>query len=305
MSSQFSIRLKVGIVTFLALSILFTGTLWVKQYNPAASKMRFIVVFDNGYGIAGGDPVTISGVKVGEIRRVSLTSDNKAALDVIISGIYNLSDDCVFAIGDIGLMGDKALAIAPGTSPKPLDESKIYYGAETLGLGAIMASSVKVLERLNSIAEKIDNDLDIKRLSESFEQTTGKFQEALLMFEKMADENREPLKNSITNFEEVSKDVRSFVHNNDIKLVKAIESFQGTTDKISAAVDKLKNLSTVVDTLSTYMNTGEGSLARLIKTDDLYEELRQTNASIDSFVTDFKRNPGKYTKDMKFKIRLF
>jgi len=267
--------------------------------------MRFTVVFDNGYGIAGGDPVTISGVKIGEIRRVSLTSDNKAALDIMIAGTYILSDDCVFTIEDVGLMGDKALAIAPGTSPKPLDESKIYYGSETLGMRNIMASSVKVLERLNSIAEKIDNDLDIKRLSESFEQTTGKFQEALLMYEKMADENREPLKNSITNFEEASQDVRSFIRANDMKLVKAIESFQETTEKISAAVDKFKNLSTVVDTLSTYMNTGEGSLARLIKSDDLYEELRQTNATIDSFVTDFKRNPGKYTKDMTFKIRLF
>lgn len=305
MSSSFSIRLKVGVVTFFALSILFVGTLWVKQYNPTSSKTRFTVVFDNGQGIAGGDPVTISGIKVGEVRGVSLTDDNRAALDVMITGSFNLPEDCVFTIEDVGLMGDKALAIIPGTSSKQLDVSKVYYGSETMGLSSIMASSAKVLERLNSIADKIDGDLDIKQLMESFEQTTGKLQTALAMYEKMADENREPLKKSITNFQEASRDVRSFIRDNDPKLVKAIESFQGTTEKISVAIDKFNKLSTVIDTLSAYMESGDSSLARFIKSDDLYEELRQTNANIDSFVIDFKKNPGKYTKDMQFKIRLF
>jgi len=62
MSSSLSIRLKVGFVSFFALCILFAGAFWVKQYNPAAQRIRFTVVFNNGYGIASGDPVTISGI---------------------------------------------------------------------------------------------------------------------------------------------------------------------------------------------------------------------------------------------------
>ena len=123
--------------------------------------------------------------------------------------------------------------------------------------------------------------------------------------ENLAQDNREPLKKSIGNLEEVSQEMKAFIRDNNSKFVDAIESFQKTTVKIYDALDDLKNLSTVIDTLSTYMETGEGSLARLIKSDELYEEIRKTNASIDSFVVDFKRNPGKYTKDMNFKIRLF
>ena len=70
-------------------------------------------------------------------------------------------------------------------------------------------------------------------------------------------------------------------------------------------MENIESFSTVFDTLSVYMESDKGTLAKLIKTDELYEELRRTNASIDSFITDFKRNPGKYTKNMKFKIRLF
>jgi hypothetical protein len=74
---------------------------------------------------------------------------------------------------------------------------------------------------------------------------------------------------------------------------------------MSAFLDDLNSLSNVIDTVSVYMGSDKGTFVRLLKYDELYNELRQTNANIDSFVTDFKRNPGKYTKDMKIKVRLF
>jgi len=99
--------------------------------------------------------------------------------------------------------------------------------------------------------------------------------------------------------------LKNFIVKNDNKFDQTIESFQQTSVQMSTFIDNMQKLSTVVDTISVYMNSGEGTFARLLKYDDLYEEIRQTNANIDSFVVDFKRNPGKYTKDMKFKLRLF
>ena len=305
MGSSLSTKIKVGFTTVLSFVILFAGTLWVKQYNPAAKKTQFSVVFENGNGISAGDPVSISGIKVGEVNGVSLSEDNKASIEVTITKRVNLYEDCSFTIDDVGLMGDKTLEIVPGTSGKPFDASVVQYGTGKPGLSAIMASSGEILEKLNSIADKIYSELDIRKLITSFEQTNDKFQQALTLYEDLARDNKEPIKTSIDNFEEASQELKTFIKNNDSKLAEAIDSFRGTTDKVSAALDNLDPLKTVVDTLSYYINTDEGSLARLLKSDELYEELRNTNASIDSFVTDFKRNPGKYTNDIQFKIRLF
>jgi len=305
MGSSFYTKVKVGITSFIAIFLLFAGVFWVKEFNPAVKKLRFTVVFVNGERIASGDPIILSGIKVGEVSGVSLTQDNKAAIELYITKKVSLLDDCKFTIEDVGLMGDKALVITPGTSTVPLDVNKVYSGTDASGMSDLIANADMVLQRLSSFADKLDKDVDLAKLADSFNQTLEKMQNAVTEYEKVAHENREPLKKSIDNFNEASREIRDFVHSNDSRLVLAIDSFQKTTDKISVALDNFNNLSTLIDTVSVYMDAGEGTLARLIKSDELYEELRQTNANLDSFVTDFKCNPGKYTKDMKFKIRLF
>ena len=102
-----------------------------------------------------------------------------------------------------------------------------------------------------------------------------------------------------------SQEFKQLIRKNSENLSSAFDSFQHISEKLSSAIDKLDNMSTVVDTLSVYMESGEGTFAKLVKSDDLYNELRTTNAHLDSFITDFRLNPGKYTRDMNFKIRLF
>ena len=259
----------------------------------------------NGEGIAAGDPITLSGIKVGEISGVSLTELNKAAIKLYITKAIDLSEDSTFLIEDVGMMGDKALVIIPGSSDDKIDPEKIYYGTEAAGMSALIDKAGAVLTKLNNIGDKLDKDLDIVKLTDTFHMTLEKMQSALTEYEHIARENKEPLQNSITNFNEASQDIRQFIAENDSRLVDAIDSFQKTTEKISTALDDVKSFSSLIDTVTTYMDSGEGTLARLIKSDELYEELRNTNANIDSFVIDFKKNPGKYTNDMNFKIRLF
>ncbi|MBN1292135.1 MAG: MCE family protein [Candidatus Latescibacteria bacterium] len=305
MKYSFYTKVKVGITTIIALAVLISGVLWVKEFNPATNKIRFTVVFNNGERIAQGDPITLSGIKVGEISGVSLTKDNKAAITLYITKSIDLPEDCTFIIEDVGLMGDKALVIIPGTSTVMIDPEKIYYGTDASGMNALIDKAGAVLTKLNSIGDKLDKNLDISKLSDSFELTFEKIQLALKEYEQIARENRDPLRESINNFNTASQDVKNFIAESDSKLIDAIDGFQKTTDKISLALDDMKSISSLIDTVTTYMESGEGTFARLVKSDELYEELRNTNANLDSFVTDFKKNPGKYTKDMNFKIRLF
>lgn len=304
MSSSIFTKTKVGITTLLALIMLFGGVLWVKNYNPATKKIWLAVTFDSGRDIYQGDPVKISGIKIGEVTQVSLTEDNKALVKFYIN-YMKLSPDCVFTIKDVGLMGDKALVIIPGKESGELDPKVFHRGFEGTDLGNLISNADGILEKLNSISSKIDNNLDIANLSNDFRQTLNKFQKAIAVYEELAIENKEPLKKSLKNFEDSTNELKKFIVKNDNKFNQTLESFQQTSEKMSTFIDNMQKLPTVVDTISAYMNSGEGTFARLLKYDDLYEEIRQTNANIDSFIVDFKRNPGKYTKDMKFKIRLF
>ncbi len=303
MTSPFFTKLKVGITTLFAIIILFGGVLWVKNYNPAKRKLFLTVEFVDGKGITGGDIIQMSGIKVGEVTRVSL-SENNTALVKFYMNYTKLSPDCIFTIKDVGLMGDKALVIIPGTESGEIDRDVIQKGSESTDLGDLIANADKILQKLDSISGKIDNNIDIAKLSNDFGETLDKFNEAIAAYKDLANETKNPLNRSLKNLEASSTGLKNFIEKNDNKLEQTIESLQNTSEKISLFIDEIQNLSTVVDTLAVYMKS-DGTFSRLIRYDDLYEELRHTNANIDSFITDFKRNPGKYTKDMKFKLRLF
>lgn len=303
--SIISTQIKVGLTTLLSIVILFGGILWVKEFNPMVARKDISVVFSSGKGIYNGDPVHMSGVKIGEVSGVSLDESNRAVVSFTIVKNVHFTSDSRFIIEDVGLMGDKALVVIPGRSGSPFDENVIHTGDENPGLNDLFSSASQIMDRLNSLTEKLDRDLDLARLTSTFETTFAKLEEALEIYRLIATENREPLKNSIASMDDSAREMKSFLNTSSVKLEDAITSFQKTSDKISGAIDGLENLSTVVDTLSSYMDSGDGTFAKLIKSDDLYEELRRTNVHIDEFIADFKKNPGKYTKDMQFKIRLF
>jgi phospholipid/cholesterol/gamma-HCH transport system substrate-binding protein len=305
MKSSSMTKLQVGITSLIALAILFGGTLWVRRYNPMIRTMMLSVVFRDGRSIGIGDPVNVSGVKVGEIKNVKLDSDNNVIIMFTMKQNIILHPDCSFTIRDVGLMGDKVLVVNPGTETGTVDTSQILEGTEGTDLNDLINSANELVKRLQKISTMIDTDLNLVRLSTTLEQTLKNIQQAAAVYEEFARENREPLYKSLKSFEASSNELRMFIRNNDERLESIIASFQRTSDKIANTLDNIDNLSTIVDTMSVYMKTGNGTLAKLVKTDEFYEELRMTNAHIDSFITDFKSNPGKYTKDMKFKLRLF
>ncbi len=69
------------------------------------------------------------------------------------------------------------------------------------------------------------------------------------------------------------------------------------TETVKRPTDKFEHLVEELDSLSALMSTlisGDGTVGKLLKSDELYEELRQTNQSLQDLVEDIKENPRKY-----------
>lgn len=297
-------KFKVGLTTIIAMIILFGGTLWVKQYNPAVKKLNMTVSFIDAKGLYNGDPVYVSGIKVGEIIRVYLSANNMALVNFYMD-YTKLSSDTKFRIDDVGLMGDKSLVVLPGKSAGELDPNQIQTGIQGTNLSDLVDQAQSIMGKLNNITLKIEKDTDFSKLFGNVNQTMLEVKETVGVYKEIARENRTKISGSVDNIEKTSKDLKAFVEKNDDKISESIDSIQKTSDKLSTFIGDMNRLSSVIDTLTFYMSSKDGSLSKVLKRDDLYEELRQTNSNINDFITDFKKNPDKYTKQMKFKVRLF
>jgi len=107
------------------------------------------------------------------------------------------------------------------------------------------------------------------------------------------------------------------------KVIKMIENLKlpdlnNVGAQLSQAIDKsIKNLSQMFRQPGDQLNTlvqrldsisimlkGDGTVGRLLKSDELYQEMRSTAKSLKELVDDIKNNPKKYMdlKDIKIKV---
>ena len=70
-------------------------------------------------------------------------------------------------------------------------------------------------------------------------------------------------------------------------------SFEDLTRTVKGPSEKIENLAERLDSLTALM-TGDGTMGKLIRSDDLYEEVRQTNQALKSLIEDIEQNPQKY-----------
>lgn len=81
------------------------------------------------------------------------------------------------------------------------------------------------------------------------------------------------------------------------------KSVRDISEMIRAPGSRLDTLTRRLDSLSILLQ-GDGTVGRLIKSDEFYQELRATNQSLQELIKDIQANPKKYLdlKDLKIKV---
>ena len=102
-------HLKIGIIFIISLIIFFY---LFKNINHKAS-IPFVATFNYVEGINYNSEVQIAGVKVGDVRDITISS-NRVIITGFIDNDYNIPNDSILKIKSEGIFGKKALSIEPG-----------------------------------------------------------------------------------------------------------------------------------------------------------------------------------------------
>lgn len=71
--------------------------------------------FQNAGGLKVKSPVSVAGVKIGQVRSITLGKDNRAVVDIKIKSQYNqLPSDTTASIFTAGLLGEQYINLEPG-----------------------------------------------------------------------------------------------------------------------------------------------------------------------------------------------
>ena len=129
MMSQRFIEIIVGFFVLLAAVALLVLALKVSGISNIKSSRSYEVTaqFDNIGSLTVGAPISIAGVKIGEVKNIAL--DSKTFRATVTLGLYvqdnNLPLDSTANIYTQGLLGAQYISITPGFSNENLKQGSV------------------------------------------------------------------------------------------------------------------------------------------------------------------------------------
>jgi phospholipid/cholesterol/gamma-HCH transport system substrate-binding protein len=288
-----SVELKVGSIVILAGLILFFGIVWVKDYKFNVNRYEYSVLFPNIGTLEVGDPVSVLGVKKGEVRRISLSGN-----DVLVT--FNLTDDvdlrgdAKFTVMNIGLMGERFINIIPGVSSEPLDLSNPVHGFYDTGIPEVMGMMGAAIDEVRHLVAILEGTVGTPAATTSIRNIIANMERISSDLRMLTEENKEKMAQTVEDLSVSSGRMRSFVDRNEQKLQGTLDNFNEASGNFAVISGRLDSLSMSVQNLISEMEAGRGTLGKALKEDSLYQSLYKTAVDMDSLITDFKANPKKY-----------
>ncbi|OAD92439.1 ABC transporter substrate-binding protein [Aequorivita soesokkakensis] len=294
---RLSKEVKTGILAIGAILLLIFGYSFLKGTNLLDKNREFYVKYQNVEGLAKAAPVTINGLTVGKVQDISFANE-KGGLVVkfTVEEDFDFSKNSVVRIYSTGLIGGKSLGIFPEYDANNLAKSGDTLRGETED-GMLTA----VTKALGPLEKKVNN-------------TLATVDTLLLSYTAIVDEDtRKNLKEAIANlnktlnsFSGVSENLNHILANNTGKLDNTFTNLDKTAGNLSQLTDSLAQLETgklvtdlqnVVDKMDKIVSgvdNGEGSIGKLLKDEQLYENLEGASRQLEQLLQDVKLNPKRY-----------
>ena len=271
----------VGIFVLLGLAILVLTILTLGSQKKTFEKSITVKsFFDNVNGLQKGNNIWFSGVKVGTIKKVSITGNHQVEVDMSLDQAAQqfIKKDALAKISTDGLIGNKIVEIYGGTNKKSVIESGDVIGTEKLlSTDAMMATLSKNNDNLYQITS------DFKLISGRIVDGKGTLGK-LLTDETMMNQINEitaTLKKSANNLQNLSSNVSNYTSqlNNKGTLANDLVTDTVIFGKLRATVTQLQEVA----------KTSQAAIANFQQAGNtLNEGLQNTNAPLGMLLKDEK-----------------
>jgi phospholipid/cholesterol/gamma-HCH transport system substrate-binding protein len=119
---KYAMETTVGL--FLVFGLLCIGYMTLKLGHVSLlgdNAYSLFARFTTVSGLKAGSPVSMSGIEVGRVERLTMDQkDQKAVVEIRIQKGIKVYDDAIASIKTEGLIGDMILSLDPGGAGKPL-----------------------------------------------------------------------------------------------------------------------------------------------------------------------------------------
>jgi len=301
MATRTNVEFRVGVVALLALAILLLSLYWLQGYKLERNAQKVNVLFKDVGTLSVGDRVTVSGVHRGKVNRLSLT-DRGVQVELLLYRDVILHRDAQFIIKNLGLMGERFIAIEPGSDKIKFDTAVVARGSYDTGLPEVMGLMGEMITELRNLVSTFRRTVGSDSSLEKFNRMVANMEQMSHSLAQYVSRNEVKLDQTAENFLNASREFNRMFSRNSALVDSTAQRFDRASSRIEAFTGQLDTIARSARTFADALSNGDGTLQLLAEDRRLYDDLRKTANNLDDLVNDIKANPRKY---INLKVELF
>ena len=302
MRTSRSTEIKVGVVSIVAIILAVVGIGLAKGWAVTGSAPPLSFIFPRSNGLNVTDPVTVNGVRRGQVTKVDNVSDGVLVV-VALDRIDDLRSDARASITMLEITGGKKLEIEPGTAAAAIDPSQRLVGETAKDISQLIAVAgelsevvIRVVDNLDTLTSSAKDIVTDTVFVGDIKQAAARANNLMAEMQDFVSGSRPELEATLEDARVLMAELRTAVEENApvvdtllVNLNELVVNADGTLadlDRTLAGADTL--LADVSGLINDVKNT-KGLVNKLVYDEALAERIDETMQALEKFVTHVRK----------------
>jgi phospholipid/cholesterol/gamma-HCH transport system substrate-binding protein len=292
-----AVQIRVGLLIVTALIILgVTIFLMGKERRFFESKVPFEIRFSRTIGLREGAPVSLTGVRVGSVERLTFAPDVQESYIVVRVNLVGevvgrIRNDTVARIRTQGVLGDKYIELSGGSpDSEPLPPGGLIAAVDPIDYEGLLGESGDVVQNISAIASSL------RGILQSAEEGKG------LLGQMVAPQHEKKWIETANNLRAASVSLKNVLQSVEKgeglvgQLVRNKEAGQALMEDLRAGLHQLRAATESLQKTAQKIERGEGTLGTLIQDPQAGREilinLRRSASNLESVTRQLREGDG-------------
>ena len=299
MNFKLSREVKTALLVLLSIGMLVWGYSFLRGKNIFSSSRVFLVEYDNVEGLTTASSVTVNGMVVGKVQKITLKEQGKLEVELLMTEDVDVPKSTQALIYAPGFIGGKQIALDINYKDSTLAQNGDHLKGGNInglidGLGEkvdpIAQKLDSVLYNVNTLVKSINTTLDPvtqKNLQNAIAELNATMKNAngiTSKFDRIVSTNESKINTIVSDFNKTSSNLSKF--SNELDKVQL--------QKLQDILNKFDSAASTLDQMMKDINSGKGNVGKLLKEEQLYQNLENTTKELNQLLEDVKLNPRRY-----------
>lgn len=303
---KYSKELTVGVSIVIAAVIFVLGIRFLEDVPLFRGTYGLNTSFESVSGLAKGSGVRVNGVRVGAVDAVELDpAGENVRVQFYVDRDVRIPEGSYATIAGIAALASIQLNVHLGPAGNPrIPEGGFVPGREQADvLDMVTSRGPKLAGQVEEVLTNANQALESAEVL--FDSAQGNVEPTLLALRQASQTlartlrtEQASIRQTIGNLEAFSEDVSGFSDASADTLAAAITKLNRSMTQLDRSLSTLDRSTHTLDEILAKVNTGEGTLARLVNDPTLYEKMDSTFSSLNALLEAIRNDPEKYLKHM-------